>query len=154
MTGAATNPDEALAALVARRRLQPVPPGPEQAAAVLAQARSHLASARLLADTDPEGAYALGYDAARKALVALLEARGYRATTRGGHIAVLEAASALLGSEHATILRPVDRIRRRRHQAEYPSRDAPRVTAEDVTEDAERVDAVVALVDRLLATER
>jgi hypothetical protein len=39
-----------------------------------------------------EGAYALAYDAARKALVGLLEAHGLRPTAKGGHVVVLDAA--------------------------------------------------------------
>jgi hypothetical protein len=45
------------------------------------------------------------------------------------------------------ILRPFDRIRRRRNDVEYPSRERPALTAADVTEDAARIEAILDLVD-------
>lgn len=143
-----------LARMVAARRIQEVPPSTAQGRRLLAQSRAHLASARSLARKDPEGAYALAYDAARKALTGLLEARGLRPTTRGGHIAVYEAATAVLDEGDAHTVRPFDRLRRRRHEAEYPSRETPRVTAEDVVEDGLRVEAILDLVDGHLSTHR
>ena len=50
--------------------------------------RSHMGT------TDLEGSLALAYDAARKAAEALLARQGLRATTRGGHIAVVAAITA------------------------------------------------------------
>lgn len=132
-------------------RLQAVPPSPTQARRMLTQAETHLASARSLAPSDPEGAYALAYDAARKALVGLLEANGLRPTVKGGHMVVHDAALTLVGEAHAAVVGPFDRIRRRRNEVEYPSRERPRLSAQDVEEDAVRVAAVLALVEELLA---
>jgi HEPN domain-containing protein len=137
---------------LAAGRLQEVPASPGQARRLLAQARSHLASARVLAQSDPEGAAALAYDAARKALTGWLEADGLRPTTRGGHVAVHDAALALLDETEGAVVRPFDRMRRRRHQAEYPSRETPRVTPEDVLEDAAKAEAIVAMVEHTLGT--
>ncbi len=67
---------------------------------------------------------------------------------KGGHMVVHDAALALLGEAHAATVRPLDRIRRRRHEVEYPGRDLPRLTAEDVEEDAVRVEAILALVEQ------
>lgn len=55
---------------------------------------THIGLAAQGTDSDPAGALQLAYDAARKAAAALLATQGLRATTRGGHIAVLEAARA------------------------------------------------------------
>ena len=89
--------------------------GTELAERLLATARQHVASARLLADSDPYLAYAALHDAIRKALAALLQVQGLRATTSGGHLAVPQAVQAQFGTTMGAILRPVDRIRITRH---------------------------------------
>src|ERR1700761_555134 len=80
--------------MLADGELQRVPASREQADRLLAQARVHVASALKVCDSDPPGGYALAYDGARKALTAVLENEGLRATTRGGHLAVSEAVRA------------------------------------------------------------
>lgn len=69
--------------LVGLRRLQRVTASRESAERLLDDARRHLVSAHVLATDDPQGAYTLVYDAARKALAAVLEAQGLRATATG-----------------------------------------------------------------------
>jgi hypothetical protein len=90
------------------------------------------------------------YDAARKALSAVLENQGLRASSRGGHIAVLDVVSAQLDPPLGGILRPFDRMRRRRNQAEYPSADSPSVTADDVVRDLPKVQAIVDTIAKVL----
>ena len=80
--------------LVTIGRLQRVPASKAAARNLIAQARRHLGSAEEIADADPQGAYALTYDAARKAMAAVLEAQGLRATASGGHVVLYEAAEA------------------------------------------------------------
>ena len=48
------------------------------------------------------------------------------------------------------VLRPFDRMRRQRHDAEYPPTDSPEVTAEDVREDIPKATAIVDLAERVL----
>ena len=52
------------------------------ARASLAEARRHLASAKLIPGADPNGAYVLLYDAARKANAAHMLASGLRVAAR------------------------------------------------------------------------
>ena len=100
---------------------------------------------------DPEAAYSALYDAARKALVAVLENQGLRPTSTGGHVAVLEAVSAQLDPPLGGVLRPFDRIRRRRRRdAEYPPVDAPELTGDDVLEDVSKVEQILQLAERVL----
>ena len=79
-------------------------------------------SAAAIAAPDPNGAYALLYDAARKAVTAHMIARGYRVAggRLGGHEAVVRYAEASLStapySEHVSHL---DRMRRMRNRSEY-----------------------------------
>jgi hypothetical protein len=59
--------DDDIRQLLVDGAIEQVEPDPETAAGELAVARSHLTSAELITDQDPSGAFALGYDAMRKA---------------------------------------------------------------------------------------
>ena len=76
------------------RHLERTPADPDITGALRAAAARHIGSARACAGTDPEGSYALAYDAVRKAATALLAHQGLRPTSAGGHIAVVEAIEA------------------------------------------------------------
>ncbi|MGW1175193.1 hypothetical protein ACWD4P_15905 [Kitasatospora sp. NPDC002543] len=140
----------AVEGMLARKELERVPASRGQADNLLAQASNHLKAAQAVVSFDAIGAYQLLYDAARKALVAVLENQGLRPTSRGGHIAVLEAVSAQLDPPLGAALRPFDRMRRRRNQAEYADLDAPEIEAQDVASDAPKVKAIIALAERVL----
>jgi len=141
---------ETLDGMISRGELERVPASREHADLVLSQARRHLASAGAIADSDPAGAYQLLYDAARKSLAAVLENQGLRATSRGGHIAVRDAVSAQLDPPLGAVLRPFDRLRRRRNQVEYPSAAAPGVTADDVERDLPKVEQILDVAAKVL----
>ena len=85
------------------------------------EARQHLTSAPKIWDDDPEGAYALIYDAARKAVDAHLQANGLRVTNRpGAHAATAEYAEAeWRGTAYETSAERLDGIRRNRNRTEY-----------------------------------
>ncbi|MDD4866079.1 MAG: hypothetical protein PHQ28_02830 [Mycobacterium sp.] len=85
---------------------------------LLEQARQRLAGAHAARTADHIGAFELAYDATRQAITALLVQQGLRPTTRGGHIAVAEAAEAQFGSHFSTF----NTMRRIRNQLEYPRR--------------------------------
>jgi hypothetical protein len=136
--------------MLANAELQRVPPSREQADSLIAQARIHLASAASICDQDPQGAYALTYDAARKALTAVVENQGLRPTTRGGHLAAYDAVRAQLDPPLGKVLRPFDRMRRQRHDAEYPPLNAPPLTADDVREDIPKATEIVTVSERVL----
>ncbi|BDE17312.1 MULTISPECIES: hypothetical protein [Mycobacterium] len=131
---------ETVEALIADKRIEQVQPSRAAADRLLDQARSHLESAAQIADSDAVGAYALVYDAARKALAAVLENEGLRATSRGGHIAVLEAVRAQLEPPLGGKLMPFDRMRRRRNVIEYSPEGS--VVADDVREDAGKAQVI------------
>lgn len=141
---------EALEGMIARGELERVPASRDHADLLLSQARHHLASAGAIAESDPAGGYQLLYDAARKALAAVLENQGVRATSRGGHIAVREAVSAQLDPPLGGVLRPFDRLRRRRNQVEYPSSTAPAVDADEVGRDVPKVEQIIDVAARVL----
>ncbi|MFC6056039.1 hypothetical protein ACFP50_11365, partial [Streptomyces pratens] len=114
--------------LISSGELERVPASRQAAEAELVRARTHVSSARRLLTTDPEGAYTLAYDAARRALAAVLQNQGLRATSRGGHTVIYEAVRAQLDPPLGSILRPFNRMRARRNEVEYRSSEAPAVT--------------------------
>jgi len=136
--------------MLADRQLQQVPASRGHAERMLEQARRHLASAQEVCGDDPEGGYALLYDAARKALAAVLGNQGLRPTSAGGHLAVYQAVRVQLDPPMGPVLTPFDRMRRQRRDAEYPLVDAPELTAADVREDAPKVQAMLDLAIRVL----
>jgi hypothetical protein len=136
--------------MLADGELQRVPASREQANRLLAQARTHVASALKVCDADPPGGYALAYDGARKALTAILENEGLRPTTRGGHLAVSEAVRAQVDPPMGRILRQFNRMRTRRHDAEYPPTDSPEITPDNVREDQGSAVGLIDLATRLI----
>ncbi|MBT2407003.1 MULTISPECIES: hypothetical protein [unclassified Streptomyces] len=137
-------------ALIGRGELERVPASQQAAEAELVRARTHVASARQLAATDPEGAYTLAYDAARRALAAVLQNQGLRATSRGGHSVIYEAVRAQLDPPLGSILRPFNRMRARRNEVEYRSSEAPTVTPGEVAADLVKVEALIELAEKAI----
>ncbi|MGH2662863.1 MAG: hypothetical protein ACRDH8_08655 [Actinomycetota bacterium] len=95
---------------------------PEAARTKLGEASRHLSSAERVQGDDPEGAYALLYDASRKAIDAHMLANGYRVSKGrlGAHQATILYAEAVLGAEaHGGEVDALDRMRRTRNRSEY-----------------------------------
>lgn len=109
---------EVVERLLEARQLQRVPADAATVEGLIESARRHVATGGTATTNDPEGAFALAYDAARKAANALLAHQGLRATTTGGHIVIVEAMNAQFPGVAG--LKSIDRLRRRRNQAEYP----------------------------------
>lgn len=116
---------------------------------MIATARRHIESATTSAGSDPEGALALAYDAARTTATALLGHQGLRPTSAGGHIAVVEAINTQFPGVEG--LKSIDRLRRRRNQAEYPDpRDYDPVTKDEVDDAIAAASACVNAAEKLL----
>jgi hypothetical protein len=82
----------------------------------LLKARRTLSTAEAVAESDPDSAFTLAYDAARFACTGLLTQQGLRSTTRGGHYAVEVAVRAQFGDRFDQF----GGLRRQRHDIEYP----------------------------------
>lgn len=137
--------------LLAEREIELVGVSTDLAEQLVAQARAHLNSAETVVSIDPEGAFQLAYDAARKACTALLAVQGLRATTRGGHRAVQEAVvDQFDGPSGSEAFRAFGRLRRLRAQAEYPGVERPSLTFEDVSDGIAAAARVVADATALL----
>jgi hypothetical protein len=139
--------------LIEDRHLQRVAADSETAASLLASAKRHVDSARLTVDGDPEATYSLAYDAARKAATALLAHQGLRPTTVGGHLAVVEIMRAQFPGVPG--LTSLDRLRRRRNQAEYPNPTGyDPITTEEANKAIQVAVACVTSAERLLGLEQ
>lgn len=136
--------------LIVDGELERVQASREHADRLLSQARRHLTSAETTCDADPEGAYDTMYDAARKALWAVLANQGLRPTHRGGHLAAYSAVRAQLDPPMGTQLRPFDRMRRQRQEAEYPRIDTPEMVPDDVRDDLVKVRSIVEVAEKVL----
>jgi uncharacterized protein (UPF0332 family) len=140
---------ERVTALIESRHLQRVVGDPDTVTALLASARRHVASARLTAEDDPEASYTLAYDAARKAATALLTHQGLRPTTAGGHLAVIDTINAQFPGVPG--LTSLDRLRRRRNQAEYPDPHGhDSITVTEANDAVTVADRCLASAERLL----
>ena len=128
--------DPALARQIKHGLIQRVPPNREHALKLLEQAEAHLASAASFVDTDPPGAYTLQYEAARKALTAVLAVRGIRVTSKGGHTSIYAAVRAGMTPEDKSTVKPFDRLRERRNAIAYLDEGVDDVTVEEVLQAA------------------
>lgn len=132
--------------LVAAGVIERVAADPETARVELDQARLHAESAAEIAERDPVGAFAIGYDAIRKALSAHMRHRGYRVGKGKGHHArtgsyALAALDDPRVEEH---LEAFDELRQLRNQSEY---DALVLDASDVSDALARADAIIRAVE-------
>jgi uncharacterized protein (UPF0332 family) len=141
---------EVIERLLDARHLERVPVDVDTVTALIASAHRHVASASGTASEDLEGALVLAYDAARKTATALLAHQGLRPTSAGGHIVVIEAVNAQFPGVDG--LRSIDRIRRRRNQAEYPDpRRYDPITVEDVDDAIGAARACLTAAEKLIA---
>ncbi len=72
------------------------------------------------------------------------------AATRDRQHVQVRPVRAQLDPPLGGVLRPFDRMRRRRNEAEYPAGDRPVVTDADVVADRVKVEAIVQLAEKLL----
>jgi len=133
--------------LVAGGRLEEVRSDRDRARAILEEAARHLASSAAIAGSDPNGAYHLLYDAARKAIWAHMLANGYRpAGVPGAHATAAVYIETTLPNEPAAA--QFDRMRRSRNRSEYGT---AHFTASVVAADLEIARSIVAAVTAAIA---
>ncbi len=136
--------------LLGERRLERVPANRELGATYIDQARAHLRTSLLAAGSDPVGEFQLAYDAARKALAALLVTQGLRPTQLGGHISVYDAVLAQFEPPLGSVIRPFGWMRPLRNDSEYPSVEKPTARADDAEAGRRAAAAMVETAARLL----
>jgi len=121
--------------LIERGRLERVTPRQQTAEHLISEAHRHLISAQVLAGTDDLSmSFVAAYDAARKALSAILAVQGIRAKGGdGGHAVLLDAVRPQF-PDYKRELQRFDWMRTVRNNIEYPDFSTPSATAEDVAE--------------------
>lgn len=133
--------------------LEQVTPSEDVANRLLADAQAHIGLATKGIKDDPSGALQLSYDASRKASAALLAVQGLRATTRGGHIAVIDAVRAQFNDRGGVeVFGRLHRLRRRRNSTEYPDLDSPGVNEDDARQALATGQETLDAAKRLLAS--
>ncbi len=141
--------------LIAGGELQQVAPSADVASRLVAGADAHIRLASKGTSDDPAGALQLSYDAARKAAAALLAVQGLRATTRGGHIAVIDAIRAQFNERGGMeVFGRLHAMRRRRNRIEYPDEDSPGVDEHDAQQALNTEQDVIDAARRLLNSGR
>lgn len=134
---------EDLEALIAENQLEIVDIGRDEASANLAAAFLHLKSAKQIMDWDPVGSFQLSYDAARKALQAVLALHGFRVRKppRGNHFTFVRVSrSGLVTPE---IWRPLDWMREMRNSSEYSVFENEVADTEDARQGLEAAEQMV-----------
>ena len=120
-----TRGQQAVDGLLAEGRLELVTGAAADGTAWLVSAQALLDSAKREADANPEAAFVLAYDAARKASTSLLAQQGLRTRSAGHHVTVEQVVRAQFGG-------PFDGfgvLRRRRSEIEYPTRPGDNIEA-------------------------
>jgi hypothetical protein len=102
--------------LIRDGRLETITGAAASGASWLSSATALLDSARRESESNPEAAYVLAYDAARKACTALLAQQGLRTKTTGHHVTVEQVVRAQFGGPFDSF----SALRRRRSEIEYP----------------------------------
>jgi hypothetical protein len=130
--------------------LQRVQPDRRIAEYYLSQARSHLLAAKCTLEVDPLASFQTAYDAGRKALAAILENQGLRATSKGGHRIIEDALRAQLVPPLGALVRDFGWMRILRNASEYPSFDRPVADTDDATKAHAIVAQFIASAEKLL----
>lgn len=138
--------ESSVEALIASGELQKLTGDAANGERLLVKAATTLATARSAIESDPDSAFVLAYDAARRALTALLAHQGLRPTTKGGHYAVEQAAREQFGPG----VRQFGALQRRRNELEYPERPGDDATTEEATEAVDHGQAIITAAEGLL----
>lgn len=129
--------------MLSSRRLERVEPNAAHASAVVQTAERHVATAEVLADTEDQSmAFTAAYDAARKALTAVLAIEGLRVRPVGGAHRNTGIAGDVFIDDPS--LKEFEWMRQVRNATEYPDLDRPTAAAQDVAEAIEAAGAIVA----------
>ena len=102
--------------LLAEGRLEHAIGAAADGSSLLRSAEGLLESARREGESNPEAAFVLAYDAARKASTSLVAQQGLRTKSTGHHVTVEAVVRAQFGGPFAVF----GELRRRRSEIEYP----------------------------------
>jgi hypothetical protein len=138
--------------LIERGKIERLPVSTAHARHLVEESRRHLASATVLAGTDDiSAAFTTAYDAARKALTAILAVQGLRTKGGdGGHTVLLDVVRPQF-PDHRPVLIRFDWLRNVRNNTQYPDFERPTATAADVTAAIPAATQIVELAEAFIA---
>ena len=140
---------DVIARMLASRRLERVAVNRDYAVTVIEMAKQHVRTAEALAGSDDQAmAFTAAYDAARKALVAVLATKGLRVRPVGGAHRNTGVAAAEFIEDAA--LEEFEWMRQVRNATEYPSDDQPTATLQDVREAISAASAIVTACEAII----
>lgn len=140
---------DVIARMLASRRLERVAVNRDYAVKVIEMAKQHVRTAEALAGSDDQAiAFTAAYDAARKALVAVLATKGLRVRPVGGAHRNTGVAAAEFIEDAA--LEEFEWMRQVRNATEYPSDDQPTATLQDVREAISAASAIVTACEAII----
>lgn len=138
--------------LITQGRLERVAPNQQHAQVLLEQARKAVQSAAVLATTDDTiTAFTAAYDAARKALTAILVNQGLRpGNGEGGHAVLREAVLAQLEPPNQPAVRAFGWMRQIRNSSAYPEPDGATATGREVSDAIEAAHAIIQVAAKVI----
>jgi len=98
-------------------------PDLKQIAYQLKRAQKDLTTAEANLSIDLTWAFAIAYHAMMRASKALMYSKGYLPTAKRSHKTIVELTKLILGSEYESIIGRFSRMRRRRHDFIYDSKN-------------------------------
>ena len=131
---------EAIDELVRERRLRKVPPNAQVARRIWGKIAKDLSTARHLISIDADRAHECAYDAAFKAVVAILRAMGYRLGNVNQRQAAVEGLRAILDDPNQkALVESFDEMRAKRNRVSYEAGEASETEAKQAVEDGEKL---------------
>lgn len=133
-------------------RLERIEPSRDHARALIEQAKQAASSSAVLSQTeDTITAFGAAYDAARKALTAILANQGLRpGGGEGGHAVLREAVLAQLEPPPQPIIRAFGWMRQVRNSSSYPAPNAPVAARADVEEGLRVARAIIQIAEKVV----
>ena len=132
--------------LLTRGALEHVSGAAAEGTALLDSSERLLASAARELSANPEAAYVLAYDAARKACASLLAQQGLRTRSGGHHVTTEQVVRAQFGGPFDAFAS----LRRRRSEIEYPRHPGDVVTIDEAAQALDRARAIHEAASQLL----
>lgn len=138
---------EVLQRLLLEGRLERISGAAADGSHWLNSAAALLESAERECDRNPEAAYVLAYDAARKASTALIAQQGLRTRSDGHHVTVIEVVRAQFGGPFDAL----GAMRRRRAEVEYPQTPGDDIGDAEARQAVEAAERVLGAAAKLIA---
>lgn len=130
--------------LVRDNRLRAVRPSADLAKRLWKKAAKDLATAKYLLKVDAERSHECAYDAAFKAVYAIVRCIGYRIMPVNQRVTGVTLLAALLDDPaRKTLVDAFDDMREKRNEVSYEAGEATETEAEQAIEDAEKIIVVL-----------